>query len=86
MNVRGAVSTFRGHRVPRFDIIGIDPRAVVRTEPRDWITNFESNYLPAIDFYEGLGAKVLREWLPVRLEGEPMSRLAANATGVPAGQ
>ena len=41
---------------------------------------------PAIDFYEGLGAKVLREWLPVRLEGEPMSRLAAKATGVHAGQ
>jgi len=34
------------------DIVGIDPRAVVRTEPRNWITNFEANYLPAIDFYD----------------------------------
>ena len=34
------------------DIVGIDPRAVVRTEPWPWITNFESNYLPAIDFYD----------------------------------
>ena len=34
------------------DIVGIDQRAVVRTEPRDWITNFESNYLPAVDFYD----------------------------------
>ena len=34
------------------DIIGVDGRAVVRTEPRDWVTNFESNYLAAIDFYD----------------------------------
>ncbi len=34
------------------EIVGIDPRAVVRTEPRNWITNFESNYLAAIDFYD----------------------------------
>ena len=34
------------------DIIGIEGRAVVRTEPRDWVTNFESNYLAAIDFYD----------------------------------
>jgi hypothetical protein len=34
------------------DIVGIDERAIVRTEPRDWITNFESNYLAAIDFYD----------------------------------
>ncbi len=34
------------------DIVGVDERTVVRTEPRNWITNFESNYLPAIDFYD----------------------------------
>lgn len=34
------------------DIVGIDRRAVVRTEPRDWITNFEPNYLVAIEFYD----------------------------------
>jgi len=34
------------------DIIGIDSRAIVRLEPRNWVTNFESNYLPAIDFYD----------------------------------
>jgi hypothetical protein len=33
------------------DIVGIDSRAVVRTEPRNWITNYEPNYLPAIEFY-----------------------------------
>jgi hypothetical protein len=34
------------------DVVGIDERAVVKTEPRNWITNFESNYLAAIDFYD----------------------------------
>lgn len=34
------------------DIQGIDSRAIVRTEPRNWITNFEPNYLPAIEFYD----------------------------------
>lgn len=34
------------------DIVGIDSRAIVKTEPHDWITNFEANYLPAVDFYD----------------------------------
>ena len=34
------------------DIIGIESRAIVKTEPRHWITNFEPNYLPYIDFYD----------------------------------
>jgi hypothetical protein len=34
------------------DIVGIDTRAIIRTEPRNWITNFESNYLPFIEFYD----------------------------------
>jgi len=34
------------------DIVGIENRAIVKTEPRNWITNFETNYLPYIDFYE----------------------------------
>lgn len=32
------------------DVIGIDPRAVIRTDPGNWITNFEGNYLAAVDF------------------------------------
>ncbi|MCZ6820655.1 MAG: hypothetical protein O7G31_14380 [Calditrichaeota bacterium] len=32
------------------DVIGINPRAVVKTEPRNWITDFEANYLPFIEF------------------------------------
>lgn len=34
------------------DIVGIDPKAIIKTEPRNWITNFETNYLPYIDFYD----------------------------------
>ena len=34
------------------DIVGIDSKIVVRTEPRDWITNFEPNYLAFVEFYD----------------------------------
>ena len=34
------------------DVIGVDPRAIVRTDPRDQITSFEPNYLPCIEFYD----------------------------------
>ncbi|MEU1268501.1 hypothetical protein [Streptomyces sp. NPDC005799] len=34
------------------DIVGIDRRAIVRVEPRDWVTNFEPNYLAAMEFYD----------------------------------
>jgi len=35
---------------------------------------------PAIDFYESLGAEVRRTWLPVRITGEPLRKLAALAS------
>lgn len=34
------------------DIVGVDSKSIVKTEPRNWITNFEPNYLPYIDFYD----------------------------------
>lgn len=34
------------------DILGINKQCIVRTEPANWITNFEPNYLPYIEFYE----------------------------------
>ena len=34
------------------DIVGVDARAIIRTEPRAGVTNFESNYLAAVDFYD----------------------------------
>jgi hypothetical protein len=33
------------------DVIGINPRAIFRTEPRNWVTDFEPNYLAFIEFY-----------------------------------
>jgi len=36
------------------DIVGIDSRAIVRTEPRSGITNFEPNYLAFIEFSDDL--------------------------------
>ncbi|OXM50376.1 hypothetical protein [Amycolatopsis alba] len=34
------------------DVVGVDPRAVSRTEPKPGITNFEPNYLAHIEFYD----------------------------------
>jgi hypothetical protein len=55
------------------DIIGINRDMIVRTEPRNWITDFEPNYLAFIEFYDedfawrytpalGVGDK-LRPWV-----------------------
>lgn len=60
------------------DIVGIEPTAILRTEPRANITNFEANNLVYIEFYEedfpwrytpanpansGISARRLRPWL-----------------------
>lgn len=34
------------------DITGIDHRMILKTDPHQWITNFEPNYLACIDFYD----------------------------------
>ncbi|GAA2430322.1 hypothetical protein GCM10010191_49850 [Actinomadura vinacea] len=34
------------------DVIGVDPRAISRAEPRPSISNFEPNYLAHIEFYD----------------------------------
>jgi len=34
------------------DLVGIDARMVIKTDPHNWITNFEPNYLASIDFYD----------------------------------
>lgn len=66
------------------DITGIEPRAIVKVEPRHWITNFEPNYMPYIEFYEedfpwrytpaapDLARNRLRPWLTLLVlkEGE----------------
>ena len=55
------------------DVIGIDPRAIVRTEPRHWITNFEPNYLPF--------DRVLRRRFPVALHAR--GAVADNSATAP---
>lgn len=34
------------------DVVGIEPRAIIKSEPHPYLTNFEPNYLPYIDFYD----------------------------------
>ena len=34
------------------DIVGIESKAIIKAEPRHWITNFEPNYFPYIEFYD----------------------------------
>jgi hypothetical protein len=34
------------------DIVGIDTNCIFRTDPHPWITNFEPNYLAAVEFYD----------------------------------
>lgn len=34
------------------DIIGIESKAIIKAEPRNWITDFEPNYMPYIEFYD----------------------------------
>ena len=33
-------------------MIGVDPQNIVRSEPRNWVTDFEPNFLPFVEFYE----------------------------------
>jgi hypothetical protein len=77
------------------DIVGIDERVIVRTEPRDWITNFESNYLAAIDFYDAdfpwrytpaapdASHLKLRPWLALVVLAESEFSEGKNMTGRP---
>jgi hypothetical protein len=34
------------------EVIGLESRAIIRTDPRPWTTNAEPNYLPLVEFYE----------------------------------
>jgi GNAT superfamily N-acetyltransferase len=50
-------------------------------ERLDWVV-LEWNE-PAIDFYEGLGAAHLSDWQTMRLDGERLRRVAAEAPPIP---
>lgn len=48
---KGAIDTKHVEIYGPGDIVGIDPRTIVKTDPHPWVTNFEPNYLVNIDFY-----------------------------------
>jgi hypothetical protein len=73
------------------DLVGIDRRAVIRSDPRDWITNFEPGYLAAVEFYDedlpwrytpsrpGVGNRRVTPWLTLIVAKEQ----SVAAGGVP---
>lgn len=77
------------------DIVGVERRAIVRVEPRDWITNFEPNHLPHIEFYDedfpwrytpaapDAGRGRLRPWLALVVLAEDEFRDGANVKDKP---
>ncbi|MEP6691195.1 MAG: hypothetical protein ABJD07_08555 [Gemmatimonadaceae bacterium] len=49
------------------DVLGINLDTVVRTEPRDWVTDFEPNYLAFVEFYD---EDFLWRYTPARAVGD----------------
>ena len=72
------------------DVVGISRDNVVRTEPHDWVTDFEPNYLAFIEFYEedflwrytpaGPIGDRLRPWLALVVLEEPTADSAGEYT------
>lgn len=75
------------------DIIGIDSKVVIKNEPKNWITNFEPNYLPYIEFYDesfpwrytpaAPGADRLRPWITLVILKEDDFADGKNIQGRP---
>ena len=94
----GSVSTVPTVTVHTFgpgDVLGIDPRQVVRTEPKDSTPNFEPNYLAGIEFdtpdFPWLFTPAapagdrLRPWITlIVLKGEEFNPVPAVVTPLPA--
>jgi hypothetical protein len=51
------------------DVIGINPQTVVRTEPRDWVTDYEPNYLPFVEFYD---EDFIWRYTPAKADGDKL--------------
>ncbi|MGH9248000.1 MAG: hypothetical protein ACRD0W_00545 [Acidimicrobiales bacterium] len=77
------------------DVVGIDPRAIVRTEPRNWITDFEPNYLALVECYDedffwrytpaapAAATRRLRPWLALAVLKEDEFEDAGQLPGKP---
>jgi hypothetical protein len=80
------------------DIVGVNPRAISKIEPRSSVTDFEPNYLPFVEFYEEdfpwrytparavgeLEQSRLRPWLFLAVLAETEFRDKAAAGPLPA--
>ena len=69
------LETHRGRGIGKALLIHLARIAVERRCGR-FVWNVLDWNQPAIDFYESLGAKVVREWLTMRVEGEALPHLA----------
>jgi hypothetical protein len=77
------------------EIVGIESKAVVKVDPRNWITNFEPNYLPYIEFYDedfpwrytpaaaNFAANRLRPWITLIVLKESEFSDGKNISGKP---
>ncbi|WP_343702774.1 hypothetical protein [Chitinophaga sp.] len=75
------------------DIIGIDAKVVIKHDPMNWITDYEPNYLPYIEFYDesfpwrytpaAPGNDRLRPWLALVVIKEGEFEEAKNIQGKP---
>ena len=78
------------------DVLGVDPRAVVRLEPRPHANEFEPNYLAAIEFFdedfawrysprapEGAGNARLLPWLALVVLEEGEFEIASQGAALP---
>ena len=65
----------RGSGIGKLLLATLARVAVERDCPLDWNQ-------PSIDFYEALGAKVMKDWLPCRLDNNQLSKLASQGTTV----
>jgi GNAT superfamily N-acetyltransferase len=72
---------FRGHGIGKALLKHLAATALAKGCTRyvwqvlDWNT-------PSLEFYEAMGAVVLREWLTCRVEGEALRRLAEGAPAI----
>jgi GNAT superfamily N-acetyltransferase len=87
-------STWRGQRCLHLEDLYVDPahrkkgagyalmkalaKEAVEADCARFIWQVMDWNQPAIDFYEKLGAKVLKEWIAVRVDGDALAKLAAE--------
>jgi GNAT superfamily N-acetyltransferase len=66
---------FRGNGIGKSLLLHL-ARIAVRENCSRFVWNVLDWNTPAIEFYESLGAHVLREWLIMRVDGDALKRLA----------